>query len=121
MAKKGTQSASKKAAKTAYKNENRGSKNKERKLERHLKSHPNDAQAQSALKANSGISGAKKRSGKKHNATQRLQMKIDKWSKRSEKLMEFERPKSKKDIQKAKRDFDKDMKAIWMELLGFGK
>ena len=42
---KTTSSDSNKAYFTAYKSENRQLKNQDKKIERHLKTHPNDAQA----------------------------------------------------------------------------
>lgn len=54
-------SAAKKAKNTVYKAKDSAAKNAKRKLERHLKKHPNDAQGASALKA--GVNSIRKPSG----------------------------------------------------------
>jgi hypothetical protein len=56
-------SASKKAARLAYKAEDRATKNRKRKLERHLKVHPNDEQGEDALANTKGHVRTKPRGG----------------------------------------------------------
>jgi hypothetical protein len=56
-------SASKKAASLAYKAEGRCAVNRKRKLERHLKAHPNDEQGEDALAGVKGHVRTKPRGG----------------------------------------------------------
>lgn len=94
MAKKGS-SKSRQAAYQAYELQGKGNKNKQRKLERHIKAHPEDFQATEALKSGVSISGAKKRLGKRHSAVERLMQVIEKRCKRSITLIKFDNPKNK--------------------------